>query len=831
MDKSGIFGRFCAGFSLKSVLVSLPLFCLPAVAQAQNLPLLPQDSRIQKGVFANGLNYYVTGNDRIGGVASFAFVVKGLPDSTDADAAIISGNRRRLGNRSVRDFMIAGGIASSGSGYVYSTGDATLAVFPDVLLKTPQSLDSLLLVLSDTADGLFSATDSEGYSLCRSGDCAIIISGDMDAKSVIAKLQSMLLMVPPPANPRPAAEKHPRQDGFEPLHRISDDSYSVTYRFPRIPQELMGTIHFAVIRKMVGQLSALVRDKVVRLAESEGKPVPNLAVVYESSADGPGAESLTFRVSADSSALNDAKELLLCSLGETSRGAISGDEAVLSSKAYVKSLRDAAASGSRTNDGYLSLCAASFLYGAPMSSDSQLLAFNTSRHVRDTVELRVVKRFASAMMGRDTLLNSYRTPEHISELAVDQNDTLLLPVAVDRKKFSPRISTDPLSKGHVWKFPNGVRVIYKKMNTDGRLYWAICLNGGYGQIASLPEDKAAELEEIFREKISISGIPSDKFRYLALYKGLTIQPRIDFSVTQISGEADSDQAEFLFKTVLGICNEGDLDVSSLRDSTLVADAYSCISSRFRKMNDGVIVLVGDIDADGLRKRITPYIKQLHTSPTAAAHRASRPETRLRRASETVRTDRDGIVTRLAADIPLTAENYYSAALAMMFLHQRTALALSDSGLSADIRWDFSTRPVDRFTLDLIVSAQESRLPESAADRDAYLRKYYDRVRRCIDSMADDPIDAATLAALKKVLVTNHNNLRNSPLYWRDAIIRRYVDAKDFETGAEDKINAVSADKVVRIFGRLKEGTRLETVYVNGSTADADGGSTDSVTAK
>lgn len=824
----------------KAVSVSLAfLFLFSAVVTAQNLPALPQDSKISKGTFPNGVNYYVAASDRTASTAGFALVIKNS-DSKQLD--ILDSQSRRLNGKSLRDFLGYNDIASDGCGYVTASSDAIKIVLPEVQIPNSTALDSLLLIVTDLTDRVLSMQDSDGGRLFANGDCAIIVAGDVNSKTVVEDLGAMQLMIPGSSIQKKAVD-HPAVAGMDPEYEDTPEGLTVAYSFDRIPDNLMGTIQYAMIRKMVGQMTAVLRDKMTRIAEAEEKPVPKLKVRYISSGDSPSAERLSFHVHSDSTDSNGAKAALMRGLYDMSEGRISKDEAVLSTKTYLRSLQRRAESGSRSNDEYISLCTSSFLYGTPLSSYEQLLSFNTSRPINDTLEMKILRRFSSAMTAKDTVLRSYMLRERVDSTAesadtaviagvvgtaallpesfstmldVNLNDTLLLPSAADRKKFSAKVRTEPLSGGEMWTFSNGVRVIYKRMQTNGKMYWNVSLNGGYGMIPAMDEQKAEMIPDILKSRMRISGIPMDKFRYITQYQDVRIYPEVDFSVMSIVGESSTSSIDLFMKSLLGIVNDSSFDLTSVKDSTFAMSVIDYMDSRFSRMNDGVIVVVGSEEPDGFRNRILPYIKAMRTSVAMPPRRIPH-ESEVRRSSTVVKTDFDCMVTDMYADINLTAENYYASALAGMIVQKRLKSLLSDTGMDVNMYWKFSVRPSDCFRIKFYIERSEisDGVVTSCGEADSLrISESYDAVRKFFDSFPEIKPSDSELAAFKKVLINNHKRMRNSPSYWRETLVRRYVDAKDFETKAEDRINAVTAAKVQNILSQMASGARIETVYVD-----------------
>ena len=70
---------------------------------------------------------------------------------------------------------------------------------------------------------------------------------------------------------------------------------------------------------------------------------------------------------------------------------------------------------------------------------------------------------------------------------------------------------------------------------------------------------------------------------------------------------------------------------------------------------------------------------------------------------------------------------------------------------------------------------------------------------------------AFLAACKEHLKNLISFRMQEPMYWVDAIAKRYLDGKDFTTGYAARVDAVTEDKVKLLLLALNEGSKVEYV--------------------
>jgi hypothetical protein len=144
-----------SGFRQIFTLLTLLLFSI--TVPAQDIPVLPDDPSVLKGVMPNGMSYYLISNAGVAGVADFALVQrtgrKTAPDSI-ASRSVEAARESlaylpRLKDSSPHSYLSRHGVAPGNEGYVKVTDDATIFRFRDVTLSGTEVLDSTILVLMD----------------------------------------------------------------------------------------------------------------------------------------------------------------------------------------------------------------------------------------------------------------------------------------------------------------------------------------------------------------------------------------------------------------------------------------------------------------------------------------------------------------------------------------------------------------------------------------------------------------------------------------------------------------------------------------------------------
>jgi hypothetical protein len=185
----------------------------------------------------------------------------------------------------------------------------------------------------------------------------------------------------------------------------------------------------------------------------------------------------------------------------------------------------------RSDAANVELCINAFLNGSRPVTDAYLYQFYHSKEVNDTTEALALDRLADAVMNVDknvhvyvnagepvssnVFFNAWNDPSYSDAVKVMPPSDTLLNTAPQKKKLPVIfLRKEHMSKGTLWTFANGIRVVYKRMETDGRLYWAWGSSEGFGAIADLKAGEGAFATDML--KLSrIAGMSWDDYvRYL-----------------------------------------------------------------------------------------------------------------------------------------------------------------------------------------------------------------------------------------------------------------------------------------------------------------------------
>ena len=866
------------------IVTLLFVLIIPWMSVAQNLPLLPKDNSVNQGVMPNGMTYYVVGNSSAKGMADFALVQKTgrstVGDSLSGKVVDVAKDAlaqlSRLGSKSPQSFLTAHGVNPGKDGFVKVTDNATVFLFDNVMLSQSSTvLDSTLLVIMDIADRANRTDDEFVKKWYTPADQAIIIAGDVDAKTVVDKLKYMSMMTPG-GNPLPRKEyvwKDCDSMAFECAHDSIHELATVSgiWRMARTPREYMNTVQPAVYEMFVSELGRLSVRRIRNRLYNDGIPYAHVSFDHQNSLESLSDETFTVSVSVapeHSTAAAEALASVMSSLD--SRGA-TVEEFRKVRKNFLDDLAAEDRKPLRRNSDYIDRCVSAFLYNATLASQKEKLAFYHSRNLSDTTELRLFNDIASALLdGKRNFTLHYSN-------GISCSDSLSVKAAFDStwtatslKPFGlttyhapvtflpghgPKVKlattqVEHMSKGQIWIFSNGFKVIYRRMPSHKNIYYAMALNGGYSAVPDLEYGEGAFMSD-YLGLCRIAGVSGHDFAHYLDSEGIVMNSEVGLSSTVVSGHAPEHSMEKLLKILLAVFNwrghdEAEFsryvenekllhesmrgtvyarlasidrvicpeythtefkDAENLSEAVgLKADAlFSGLSS---KMNDGALILVGDMDETVLKKMLLSYVGAFRTTDRAFG----RPKVDYRTVSGwstyMLEGDVNSVDMVMSVELPLTIDNKMAATVAAMVLKQSLANAIVDTGMYLSLAYSFDVYPQERFSVRISLNEADSDGFASGVDLAGPVSAL-ETVRDALSDLSKTSISKGDMAAFKMLLKERVKYQYSDPQFWVNALVERYIDGKDFTTGYEAKVDAVSEEKVMAILTALNDGTKIE----------------------
>ena len=877
----------------------------PYGADAQNLPKLPKDPSITTGSLPNGVNYYIAVNKSESGMADFTLVQKAgrqtedsLNRASDIARGSLSGLPHIFGENASQFASRYGlknetGSLSMSGGIIDLRDDATVYRFGSIsTARGETAIDSTLLMIFDViAGGGQQKTDYWKRNYPTNAN-AIILCGDLDKDKIVSKLKLLSLVLPScpskaevradstlakPDGVRPYAWC-PREESLCIVHRDSTgERYSVSavYNTARIPGNFLGTVLPTVSERMGDIMGTIVRKRLYREMKRADIPVGRVECDYEGSTVQPSDERYSFTVTTDSSHLVRAAEILGRTLSDIDHGGVRTNEYMDAHnehfiKVYVNSKLPVTG-----NSYYTERCISSFIYGTDLASPAERFRFFAKANVADTTFSRNFNAFASELLDStknltlkanvskadvtaDRITGAFRSGWRASggpaiSYAVNPADTLSLATAPEAKMKVKSTRKEPVSGGTLWIFENGMKVVYKKMNTGGMFYYSMVIRGGYASMKDIRKGEGAFLSDML-ETYDIGGLKAEDFNRLLLSKGITMSSDVGLADTRISGRAPRQGLSLLMKSLMSVANRRTVDpasfdyvrrclevelisgkqdrqgrmahidslmcpnynYSSFKELYALSDdlqtrAQAFFDDQFSRVNDGVFIIVGDMEESRMLRFLQANVGGFRTKPETSA-KIRLPYIPVS-GCVTVTQDGDHPSTDIvmSTPLPLSAENFMATRIADLVLRDALQKALCGTGTSLTMSSNHLMFPQERF--NVMISVEDADIETFPLDevRTGHL-EILDILRKAI-SEASSTLTDSSLAIYKKILSNEIASRQNDPRYWLFTVYTRNVAGKDLNTRYQDKIKAVTVGKVTEILKSLDNGSKVEYVQM------------------
>ncbi len=818
---------------------------------AQDLPALQRDPSITTGSLPNGISYYLVTDSAMKGVADFALVRRGMTDTLAA--------RRELSElphfTKVKpyEYLSSKGIGLRKEGYISYEGDATIFRFEDVPVFDKGVSDTTLLMLFDLI-----AVQPRQH--------AVIVVGDIKTSEIIERMNVFSLMVLSrnPDYARPEYKWVPGSSTEYSFTGSGESSLTVDFRSPRTPPEQMNTIQPFISELFLRELKEVVYSRLYESLISRNIPASRLSVKYTGSADSPCDEHFTVMVETSGNQVLPATMAVSSTLSEIASKGIGPDEYRTAREAVLGEL-----SKPQDKDGLVRRCISSYLYGADLSSPSSKAGFFSSRNMSPDAELSLFNNYSKALLGavENAFVSWSGNPEDYDEWLYDLafkttwNGVSMLAKPTYRWKVSAadtsgfysdrnklkikNTATEPVSGGQMFTFSNGIRVIYKQMATGGRFSYSLMLKGGLSSVKDLPYGEGAFFSDVL-PLYDVAGLSGRDFDKVLKANGVEMKCKVSVSDMRLYGTAPSNRLSLVLKSLLSVANSRKMNERAFESyrkmesaglekacldslmypgynyaevktpsgltAGILKNADAFFSNQFIRVNDGVLVLVGDLPAESMQKILVRYLGGFRVSRSSLPRQIVPYKMRTGVMTYTMKGSPVGISIGMAGAIPFTTENYMAFRIAGMALKRRITGAMARQGYSVELSDRFSIYPQEAVEMIFNLSpVSDEGLPESVSDASGHPMRALTDARRAVEEVLSEPMSTAELNACKSLITNEWSTFLSDPSNYMDVILLLFSVGKDVLTDYTKRIGSVSADKVKEIFGALSEGMRIEYV--------------------
>lgn len=814
------------------IVISLAFLTFSISVPAQTLPSLPMDGKVQKGTLRCGVAYYMVKNDEMKGFADFAVVRRGeAPTPT-------------VGENLETKYLSRHGIGPRRGGYYQDNDGSTVLHLDRVPVYDANVLDSTLLV---TFAQVAASRAPE----------AVIIAGDIDPVEFKKKMDIFSMMVPQHFVENSRGPDYVWEPSVMPSIVLRNEPMGdrgivrVAYSSPRTPQEQMNTAQALVMGILSREFRTIAVRRIERNLRDAGIPYGRLDFRYLNSTETGGDEEYAVEVQTDRDHLEAAMKIVSGTLAGLDGFGVPEEEFTDAKKVMMA---DMVARGNErlSNRKYVDRCVAHFLYGANLAPYSEETRLFARKNVADSTETRLFNQFATSLLSQlSNLTLEYRA--RLDTLDEDnalfqynlaylygstfkeakdytwQRDTSGLEVNAPRVRIK-ETKSEPVSGGVLWTFSNGMRVVYKQVTGSRTFDYSLLLGGGLSGVTGLTEGEGG----YFGDMLSLydaGGLCASAFRDHLAVNGIGMDTQVALTYTSIHGQAPSSKLPTLLKALLALANGRTLNRSEfdiyLRNEKWAQESvenrlYSMLypgftysskkyakglnpgtqakaaqfyESLFSRMNDGMLIIVGDVDEATVRRTLLRYVGGFRTQRGTAPRKTFRYQPRTGVASHKEAGVNKGVYMLLDAENPLSGVNYAMAEIATEVLRRHLVEALEGTGMSVDITAGFHSYPQERQWMLLSC--------EGGVDVNA--------VRKGIRRAAASTVPQKDLDALKaKALASMDRELAEQDTMV-EALVARYGIGKDLVTHYKESVAAVTPARVKEMLSVLSAGSVAEFI--------------------
>ena len=750
---------------------------------AQEIPLLPSDKAVSQGQLPNGMKYFIVENPTIKGTADFALVNR-TDNSLVRKSEVLIAFSESVMDSTLLHLMNIADMASPSDQAIIVSGDVKRAATAEKI-----KMLSYMTPVRDTASRSVYQWQQED-----------------DLKVVVKERQE-----------RNLAE------------------ITATWRSPRTSHSLMNTIQPAITSLFTGQMGLIAKDRLERCFRQAGIPAIGVDYAHIDAAMTSEDEQFSITLAVAPEHVDQAVRILAFVMASIDAGTVTVQEMNRAHDRFVERLYAGSVHPVKSNKEFVDRCVAAYLYNGSLASASQVHAFHASRQLPEETELSLFNGIASAVLDKasnltiecftsgkvdadkiaETFAAAWDRPSSMEWKDRVEADAFLQTYEPEKKMKMSSSKKDPMSGGSVFSLENGLNVICRNQAADKRIYFSLALNGGYGNVQKLSAGEGAYFAD-YLHTCRVAGVPMVDFLAALSARGVNMKFETGMTSMSISGSAskyelltvlqalslvtsrreqDDAALEYYLKTIplqieaikgtrrarmaaidAIMCPEykwSDMK-SMIPDQDFGKKAWNFYVDQFAKLDDGVLVISGDVDEAELRKHLAIYGHKFKTLQRAGSRPAIRYQPISGVSTYTVKGNADVIDYAMSARCPLTSDNHVAAMTAAMAMKQRLSEVFAGSGWTVDVKEKITIQPDERFNVmvTLVRTDEEGLEPMEAMSR----------LRAAVTKMASEPLKKNELNAYSAYFKNRMSLLCTDPSFWTESIAGRQLNGKDIVTG-------------------------------------------------
>ncbi|MCD8208934.1 MAG: hypothetical protein LUD72_13430, partial [Bacteroidales bacterium] len=613
---------------------------------------------------------------------------------------------------------------------------------------------------------------------------------------------------------------------------------TLTYRSARTPDKYLPTSLTDVSVYYGEVLGRILKRRLGIEMFNENIPLADVTTSFTSSIDQPGDEKYEIRLTVApedvKTACHIAAEVIY---NLTAFGVTSSEFAQLRNE-YFTSMYVSSLNPVRTNASYIDECIHSYLYGSTISTPyvkwshlakGRAEGGNTTYFNKYVAALLNADNMAIRLrvppqkaVSPEKLLDIFASANEYNpdreRKIYDASDVKLKTLEKDMQKVKVVIEREEAvsNGGTRWVFANGMTVVYKRMETEGLFYYNLLIRGGFSSVDGLHAGEGAFLEDML-DMYDVDGIHGNIFHHLLRANGIIMKREVTVSDMSIYGVAVRPSLDMLIKSLTEFSNGGTIDMDSFnyylkseqlrlraeKESlaargavidSLLSPTYRYYSGKtqsglhegvaplaegffdnhFSRLNDGVLIIIGDMNEDLMKKYLMKHIRAFPTNELNSK--------RLRLDYNPIRDkvtyvadgEKPSIDVAMSSVFPFTAENYMALKIVELAIQDALNRDLVGRGAAAQVSTDFFSYPQERaIIVASLESVNEDVLP-SDEDRLGEVGLLVE-IRRLLK---DFKLSADDLKMYKSILKNQFKEWQGDPWYWIEMVKTRVSDFKD-----------------------------------------------------
>ncbi len=857
-------------FSIKSLLV-FPLLLLPLQrGECQQLPTIKKNSSVIVGTLPDNVRYYLAPNSTTKGYANFLLVQKSHSD-IEASRALLR-DLPHFSRQRPYQFLASKGVGYGKDGYVSVMDGSTVYSFNGVPTFDAAATDSTLLLIFDLVESF-----PGEQAIVVSGD---ITKDGIESKlhvfslTVPDRVQGGAL---PEYRWNPSEEPvftH-TQNNTANLAEIT-----FTWNAPRTPEDRLLSPQPLVSSLYAGVLEHVLGARIRHAFFREGIALASFSGRYSGSDYSGGDERYSYSISIGRQDILRAMEVLGAIFSDLDSAGASRLEMENARVSTVTSMSKELSTPVPNSD-LAGQCVSAFLYGTNIVDPETVRNFFKGRQLPVEQELSLFNSFVSALLDPKLALSvNCDTPagpldgEAVMEsfykgwyapladkeaFRVNGADTLMLRRPRGHRVKVKSTTTDPVTGGSIWTFSNGVRVVFKKTSQKGFINYGLLLKGGYTYVPGLSFGESAFVGDVMG-LYNISGMPPMEFNDMLDANGISMQGVASLTDVRVLGSSRSDKLDLLLSALLSYSKDRTPDKRAFEyykacevllqektrlsrdgiiaaiDSTMCPDYMypgtksldrlrsdlpdrvdSYLDSQFSKFNDGLLVIIGDIDEDELQGTLGRYLGNFSVSDAFSVR--PKVEYNLRNYWSTYNTEASHsnvgsgevcVNVGMATCKPFTIKSYSAFLIASTAMKRAVTRALAEVGMYAETSVEIQVFPAER--LSIFITCREcaqTGLPAGVSP--ATPLEVLGALRRGISGVSEGSISRSDLAGLKTTLLNTLSTQMGQSSFLMDAVMTRNSECKDIVSNYKDAVNSVTLEDVNSILHDLDFGSKVEYI--------------------